>query len=121
MSRSLPVLPFRSDAANMTEFERWLRILGGLTGPPLAYVVTLRLDGVRAIVATVAVVAGAIDLVVTGLRGYCPVYRYVSVPWATTSAAHRVRPATVQRAPEHARRSARHASRPDVAAQRRSD
>ena len=90
MSSWLPVLPFRSDAANMTEIERWLRIFAGLVGPPLAYVVAVRpLDGLLAILATIVLVAGAIDLVVSGVRGYCPVYRYVSVPWARTQPGER--------------------------------
>lgn len=85
ITRSLPVLPLRSTAANMTEVERWLRLLGGVVGAPFMYVVAVRpIDGLLAIVALIVLVAGAIDLVVSGVRGYCPVYRYVSVPWART-------------------------------------
>ena len=67
----------------MTELERWLRLLGGLVGAPLAYVVSVRpLDGLLAVLAMVVLVVGAVDLLVSGVLGYCPVYRYVAVPWA---------------------------------------
>lgn len=68
----------------MTELERWVRLLGGVFGAPVAYVASVRpLDGMPATVAMVVLVAGALDLVVSGVRGYCPVYRHVKVPWAT--------------------------------------
>ena len=79
----LPALPFMSARANMTQLERWLRLLGGVLGAPVAYAVSVRpLDGMPATIALVVLVAGALDLVVSGVRGSCPVYRHVKVPWA---------------------------------------
>ena len=67
----------------MSEFERVLRLLGGLAGTPLVYLLVVRpLDGWLEVLLIMVLVASAIDLVVTGIRGYCPAYRYVTVPWA---------------------------------------
>lgn len=76
-------LPFRSKAANMTETERVLRFVVGLVGTPVAYAFIARpLEGVLAAAVLVVIVVGGIDLLVSGVRGYCPVYRLVSVPWS---------------------------------------
>ncbi|MGH9149281.1 MAG: YgaP family membrane protein [Acidimicrobiales bacterium] len=40
------------------------------------------LPGWWAIGALVGLVAVGVDLVVSGVRGYCPVYRHVALPWA---------------------------------------
>lgn len=67
----------------MTETERVLRFVVGLVGTPVAYALIVRpLEGVLAVVVLVVSVVGGIDLLVSGVRGYCPVYRLVSVPWS---------------------------------------
>lgn len=87
---SMPILPFRSGAANMTELERVLRLLGGLLGTPLLYLVVARpLHGLWGVAALVGIVVAGVDLVVSGIRGFCPVYRLVAVPWAGAETAGR--------------------------------
>lgn len=76
-------LPFRSGAANMTEVERIIRLVGGLVGTPLVYAFIARpLPGFWGLGALVPITAVAVDLIVSGIRGFCPVYRYVSLPWS---------------------------------------
>ena len=61
-----------------------VRFVAGVVGTPLAYAVAVRpLEGGPAVVASLVLGIGAIDLIVSGVRGFCPVYRFVSVPWAT--------------------------------------
>lgn len=67
----------------MTEAERVFRFVAGIVGAPLVYTLVVRpLDGVVAAAAMVVLVIGTVDLVVSGVRGYCPVYRFISVPWS---------------------------------------
>lgn len=74
----------------MSELERVLRLLGGLAGTPLVYLLAVRpLDGWLELLLIVVLISAAIDLVVTGIRGYCPAYRYVAVPWAEGASATR--------------------------------
>lgn len=83
MNLKVPVLPFRSQAANMAELERWVRLAGGVIGTPLVYLVALQplFDGWWLVGGMIVLAAMAIDLVVTGIRGFCPVYRFVTMPW----------------------------------------
>ena len=88
MEKQRAILPFRSGAANMTEAERVVRLVAGLVGTPLLYLLVARpLHGALEVLAVVGFVAVALDLIVSGIRGYCPFYRYVSVPWASPDAS----------------------------------
>ena len=82
MNLKVPVLPLRSATANMTEVERWVRLAGGLA-TPLVYVMALEpwLEGWWLAAAVVVLAAAAIDLVVSGIRGFCPLYLFVTMPW----------------------------------------
>lgn len=84
MKPRLPSLPFRSQSTNMRETERWLRVAAGLIGTPLAYLLLARdLGGWLAVVAQLGFLAVGLDLTISGIRGFCPIYRYVAAPWAT--------------------------------------
>lgn len=67
----------------MTDTERAIRIAVGVLWLPLGIVLlALPAHGALALVLWVTVIAGAIDLLVSGAVGYCPRYRYLDVPWA---------------------------------------
>ena len=69
---------WKRPAVNMTVAERVVRVLaGGLLAMGGTWVLAGHADGVVAVVAWALAVA---DLVVSGLVGYCPVYRYVRAP-----------------------------------------
>lgn len=69
---------------NMSAWERAARVLAGLllAGTVLSGAGLLAaLDGpVRPIVVLVLAL-GAVDLILSGAVGWCPVYRYVRMPW----------------------------------------
>lgn len=68
---------------NMTNLERLIRLSAGAVGVPLGIVLlALPATGVLAVVLWVAIIAGGVDLLVSGAIGYCPLYRYLEVPWA---------------------------------------
>ncbi|OZM76363.1 YgaP-like transmembrane domain [Pseudonocardia sp. MH-G8] len=65
----------------MTRAERVVRLLAGLllaTGG--IWVLVRHAEGMVAVAAGALLVLGVADLVVSGLIGYCPVYRYVRAP-----------------------------------------
>lgn len=69
---------------NMPTWERVARVLTGLL-----LVATLlsgagllaALDGTAHVVVAVVLTLGAVDLILSGAVGWCPVYRYVRMPW----------------------------------------
>lgn len=77
--------PFWHPAQNMTNVERVVRVLAGAAlvvsawhgGGLLAHV-----EGLLLLVTRVVLVLGAVDLLVSGAVGFCPVYRLVRAPWA---------------------------------------
>ena len=62
--------------------ERVVRVVvGGVGGPLLGLFAAAPADGVtEAVLWTVAVV-GTLDLVVSGLAGFCPLWRFAAAPW----------------------------------------
>ena len=69
---------------NMPTWERVARIFGGLllvatvlSGAGLL----ASLDGTVRLVVAVVLTLGAGDLILSGAVGWCPVYRYVRMPW----------------------------------------
>lgn len=67
----------------MRETERWLRLAAGVIGTPLVYLLLARdLGGWLAFVALVGFLAVGLDLTISGIRGFCPIYRYIAAPWA---------------------------------------
>ena len=69
---------------NMPPWERAARIIAGLllaatllSGAGLL----AALDGAVRQVAAVVLALGAIDLILSGAFGWCPVHRYVRMPW----------------------------------------
>lgn len=71
---------------NMSSTERVLRVLAGLLLALASSVfVGSQLHGVLEVAAWTLVAVSVADLVVSGLLGYCPVYRYLAVPWARRS------------------------------------
>lgn len=74
---------------NVGTVERWIRVLGG--GIAAIVGVVLLLSGPSGLLA--ALLAGAlvvlgIDFVVTGVRGYCPLYQRLG--WSTAGRAGRL-------------------------------
>jgi hypothetical protein len=71
---------------NMSSTERVLRVFGGLLLALAGSVfVGPQLHGVFEVAAWTLLAVSVADLVVSGLLGYCPVYRYLAVPWARRS------------------------------------
>lgn len=67
----------------MTDIERMIRFgLGAIVLPLGIVLLALPATGALAVVLWVAVVVGGVDLLVSGAVGYCPLYRYLDVPWA---------------------------------------
>lgn len=67
----------------MTDIERVIRFGAGAIGLPLGILLlALPATGALAVVLWVAVVAGGLDLLVSGAVGYCPLYRHLDAPWA---------------------------------------
>jgi hypothetical protein len=63
---------------NMTGVERVVRLLAGiLLAGGGTWVLAGHADGAVAVAAWALLVIGVTDLVVSGLVGHCPVYRYV--------------------------------------------
>lgn len=69
---------------NMPTWERVARVLAGLllaatllSGAGLM----AALDGPVRVVVVVVLTLGAADLILSGAVGWCPVYRYVRMPW----------------------------------------
>lgn len=72
---------WRRPAVNMTGVERVVRLLAGvLLAAGGWWVIARHLDGGLAAVAWVLLVLGVADLVLSGLVGYCPIYRFVRAP-----------------------------------------
>ena len=71
-------------ATNMPTWERVARVFAGLL---LAATVLsgagilAALDGAGRQVAAVILALGALDLILSGAVGWCPIYRYVRMPW----------------------------------------
>ena len=67
---------------NMTDVERAIRVGIGAVALPLAIVwLVLPASGALAVLLWAVVVVAALDLVVSGAVGHCPLYRHVNVPW----------------------------------------
>lgn len=65
----------------MTGVERVVRLLAGiLLAVGGSWVVTSQLGGGLAVAAWVLLALGVADLMLSGLVGYCPVYRFVRAP-----------------------------------------
>ena len=62
--------------------ERAIRVIvGGVGGPLLGLLVAAPAEGaVEAVLWAVAGV-GTLDLVASGLAGFCPLWRFVAAPW----------------------------------------
>ncbi|SFB62558.1 Protein of unknown function [Amycolatopsis marina] len=68
-------------AVNMTGVERWVRLLAGiLLAVGGSWVIASQLDGGLAAGAWALLALGVVDLVLSGLTGFCPVYRFVRAP-----------------------------------------
>jgi hypothetical protein len=72
---------WRPPAVNMTGVERWVRLLAGiLLAVGGSWLIASQLDGGLTVGASVLVALGVADLVLSGLIGFCPVYRFVRAP-----------------------------------------
>lgn len=81
------MLPLRRPTVNMTDAERGVRVALGAAGGGLAVVfLALPASGAAAIVLWLLIVVTAIDLLVSGAVGHCPLYRHLDVPWAPRGA-----------------------------------
>lgn len=68
---------------NMSAIERVLRLLIGLlVAEGAALLLVGRLQGAPGAAVWTLVGVVVADLVVSGLMGFCPLYRYVPAPWA---------------------------------------
>lgn len=68
---------------NMSRLEQLVRLALGGGGMPLAIVLlAMPASGAVAVLLWVVIGAAALDLLVSGALGYCPLYRYLDVPWA---------------------------------------
>ena len=68
-------------AVNMTGVERVVRVVAGvLLAVAGAWTVGIYADGAVAVAAWVLLAVAVADLVISGLVGYCPVYRLVPAP-----------------------------------------
>ena len=75
--RIAPKLP----AVNMTGLERVIRVMAGvLLTAAGTWTIGSYTDGAAEVAAWVLLAVAVADLVVSGLVGYCPVYRFVPAP-----------------------------------------
>jgi hypothetical protein len=62
--------------------ERVARVaVGGLGGPLLGLFAAAPADGPMEAVLWAVAAVGTLDLVVSGLVGFCPLWRFVAAPW----------------------------------------
>jgi hypothetical protein len=61
-------------SVNITPAERWGRIVLGVAGAAVGLVLLTSVGGAVAAVLEVLLVAAALDLLVTGALGHCPLY-----------------------------------------------
>lgn len=79
----MKTLSFSLPAPNMTTLERVIRPTLGLLGLTIAGTQWgLVGHGVAAFLGWAVVLAASLDLVITGVVGYCPLYRWIDFPWA---------------------------------------
>ena len=69
-------------AVNMPLAERVARVVvGGVGGPLLGLLAAAPADGATEAVLWAVAAVGTLDLVVSGLAGFCPLWRFVAAPW----------------------------------------
>lgn len=74
--------PRRLPAVNMPLAERVARVtIGAVAGPLLAAWVAVPAEGAVEAILWVVAAVGTLDLVVSGLIGYCPMWRLMPAPW----------------------------------------
>lgn len=74
---------------NVGTIERWIRVLGGGVAAIVGIVLLLTgPSGMLLVLLAGALVALGIDFVVTGVRGYCPLYQRLG--WSTARRAGRL-------------------------------
>lgn len=62
--------------------ERVVRVVvGALGGPSLGVFVAAPADGVAGAALWALAALGTVDLVASGLAGFCPLWRVVAAPW----------------------------------------
>lgn len=76
-----PPIRWKRPVMNMTGTERLVRVLAGiLLAVAGGWVIGDWVQGAVAVLVWVLLVIGVADLVVSGLVGYCPLYRFVRAP-----------------------------------------
>ena len=66
----------------MPPAERIVRvILGAIGGPLLGIFVAAPATGVAEVTLWALAAIGTVDLVASGIAGFCPLWRFVSAPW----------------------------------------
>ena len=62
--------------------ERVARVVvGGVGGPLLGILAAVPAEGGTEVLLWVVAAVGTLDLVVSGLAGFCPLWRFVTAPW----------------------------------------
>lgn len=69
-----------SQTVNISPAERVVRVIGGAAAVVIALLLLASGLGGWALLGTVALAAAGIDFVVTGVRGYCPLYARLGKP-----------------------------------------
>lgn len=83
-----PPSRWKRPVVNMTGPERLVRVLAGiLLAVAGGWAIGDWVQGVVAVLVWVLLVIGVVDLVVSGLVGYCPIYRFVRAPGTRRNAS----------------------------------
>lgn len=76
-----PPIRWKRPVVNMTGTERLVRVLAGiLLAAAGGWAIGDWMQGAVAVLVWVLLVIGVADLVLSGLVGYCPIYRFVRAP-----------------------------------------
>lgn len=83
-----PPIRWKRPVVNMTGPERLVRVLAGvLLAAAGGWAIGDWVQGAVAVLMWVLLVIGVADLVVSGLVGYCPLYRFVRAPGTRRAAS----------------------------------